>query len=121
MELDQMIKQAASALSDKKALDVRALKVDKLTSITEAFVIASAASASQLVAMADAAEEGLEKAGANLRRREGTPASGWVLLDFGSLMVHLFHQEKRQFYQLERLWADAEQVALPKECDNEHI
>jgi len=106
---------AVRALEDKKALDVNALKVDQLTSLTEIFVIASAASSSQLRAMADEVEERLTKAGQPPRKLEGTAASGWILLDLDGVMVQLFHQEKRKFYQMERLWADAEILHLSQE------
>lgn len=115
MEMKEKAMAVAAALEDKKALDIRVLSVENLTSLTDCFVIASAASASQLDAMADAVDEALSKRGEPPRKKEGTPQSGWVLLDLENVMVHLFHQEKRSFYQMERLWADGVTLPLPEQ------
>ena len=112
LELKEKVALIAKALKLKKAMDICALQVEKLTTLTEVFVIASAASASQLRAMADEVDETLGKAGDPPRALEGTAAGGWILIDCGSVIVQLFHKDKRNYYQIERLWADGTPLDL---------
>ena len=112
LELKEKVALIAKALKLKKGMDVCALQVEKLTTLTEVFVIASAASASQLRAMADEVEDTLGKAGDPPRTTEGTAAGGWILMDCGSVIVQLFHRDKRKYYQIERLWADGTPIDL---------
>lgn len=102
-----------SAIDDKKGLEVVALDVAELLQITEVFVIASGTSRRQVLTLAEAVRDRL-RADAELRplRVEGEEEGDWVLLDFGSVIVHLFQPDHRAFYDLERLWADAPRLAL---------
>lgn len=98
---------AARAADDKKARDLQILEVADILAVVDLFLLATAGSDRQLKAVADAIEEALrETHDRKPKRREGTPESGWVLLDYGDIVCHLFSTEQREFYALERLWAD---------------
>lgn len=106
----ELAKAAAQVLDDKLGVDVKILKVEDLTILTDYFVIASGTSNTQVRALADEVEQYLEKSGAKPRGIEGNPDGGWVLLDYGTVIIHVFHAQAREFYSLERLWADAKQI-----------
>ena len=101
-----MVDLAEKALYSKKAQDIIALDVAKLTVITEAMVIASGRSSVQVKSLARDVDEAMAKAGYELRRREGHEEGRWIILDFNEIIVHIFHHEQREFYHLERLWGD---------------
>lgn len=86
------------------------IDIGKSSSFTDYFVIATAQSPLQFSALAEHLEKELEPAGHRLRGKEGSPDSGWLLLDFGDLIVHIFSPEKRDFYRLEELWGKTSQV-----------
>jgi len=88
------------------------LKTTEVTILADYFVICTAGSTTQLKALSDEVEKVLKESGEMLLRREGHRVSDWVLIDFGSVIVHLFLQETREFYSLERLWADAKEIDL---------
>jgi ribosome-associated protein len=92
---------------DKKAADIVLLDLDELTTVADAFVICSGGSERQLAAIADGIVEGLRAEGVRPYGREGTPESHWVLIDFGSVIVHVFTPPERDYYQLERHWSGA--------------
>ncbi len=97
---------AAQAAADKLASDILLLDVSEQLVITDVFLLASAPSDRQVVAVVDNIEEQLRELGAKPLRREGEKEGRWVLLDFGDIVVHVQHQEERVFYALERLWKD---------------
>lgn len=101
-------KKAAQALDSKKAADVKILKVSDLTVLTEYFVIATGTSTTQVKALAEEAQYVLEQE-KEPARMEGK-SSEWILIDSGDVLVHVFLPEAREHYNLERLWADAEEV-----------
>jgi ribosome-associated protein len=101
---------AARAASDKQGEDVVVLDVRDLITITDYFVIASGASDRQVKTIAEEVEKALKERGVKPVRVEGEVASRWVLLDFVDLVVHVFHQDEREYYRLERLWIDAPRV-----------
>lgn len=101
---------AAKALDDKKARDVTVLKTAEQTVLADYFVICSGTSAPHVKALVDEVDRKLAEAGENLIRREGLRSDIWVLMDFGSVIVHVFTDEARKFYNLERLWSDSEVV-----------
>ena len=104
---------AAEAASDKKAEDIIALDVSQLLVVTEYFVIATGRTNIQVRAIADEVEEQLRaKAGEKPIGREGVGENKWVLLDYGDVVVHVFQPQERDFYRLERLWADAPRLAV---------
>ncbi|MGH3666422.1 MAG: ribosome silencing factor [Egibacteraceae bacterium] len=100
----------AGAAADKKASDIRILDLGELLAITDFFVIVSAANDRQLSTVADEVQRKAREVGRKPRRREGTKDSGWMLLDYGDVVVHAFTTEQRDYYDLERLWADAPTV-----------
>ncbi len=105
-EAVQLALAAADAASDVKADDVTILDVSELLVIVDLFLLATAGSDRQLKAIGDRIDERLREQGRRVLRREGTPEAGWVLLDYGDLVCHLFLAEQRGIYALERLWAD---------------
>ena len=111
---------AAEAISDKKGLDVEMLDVGDILSITDIFVIATGTSNIHVRSLAEGVEEALaDKANRKPLRREGMDQATWILLDYGDVVVHLFQPEQRDYYGLERLWADAPRIeveqALPSD------
>ena len=104
---------AAKALYDKKGKEISAIEITDLTTIADYFVIASGTSNTQINALCGAVEKALnEQAGEDPLRREGYRDGTWVLLDYGSIVIHIFSQEAREFYSLERLWNDGKPVDL---------
>ena len=106
MNASEMAVLAAKALDAKRAKDIVALKVDEMTVITDYMVIGSGRSVPQVKALAEHVEEELAKDDVFARRREGMSEGRWCVLDYGDVMVHVFHEQDREYYQLERLWAD---------------
>ena len=100
------------ALDNKKAKDIKLLRTRDVTILADYFVICTATSTTQLRTLSDEVEKQLKKNGELLRRREGNRAGGWILLDFACVIVHIFLKETREFYTLERLWGDAEDVDI---------
>ncbi len=104
---------AAKALSDKKGREIRVLEIAELTTLADYFVLATGSSNTQINALVDSVEKTLtEEAGEKPLHREGYRGGTWVLLDYGCIAVHVFNQEAREFYGLERLWQDGKPVDL---------
>ncbi|WP_024355754.1 ribosome silencing factor [Leucobacter chironomi] len=97
---------AVRAADDKGATAPVALQVTEQFGLADVFLIVTGAVERNVQAISDAIEDALNEAGVRTVRREGRESGRWVLLDFGDLIVHVFHQEERDFYQLERLWQD---------------
>ncbi len=115
---------AAKALDDKKARDVTVLKTAEQTVLADYFVICSGTSAPHVKALVDEVDRRLSEAGEDLIRREGLRSDIWVLMDFGSVIVHVFTDEARKFYNLERLWSDSQVVdpaSLPLPGQSEKV
>ena len=100
------------ALDDKLARDIKLLKTDQLTILADYFVICTATSTTQIKTLSDEVEKQLEELGEPPLRREGFRSGGWVIIDFGCVVTHIFLDETREFYGLERLWSDAEEIDL---------
>ncbi len=107
-DLNSMVETACEALSDKKGFDIKILDVSKLSSICDDFIIASGSNRSQIDALCSGVEEDMYKAGFKLRNREGSAMSGWILLDYNDVIIHIFSDEMREFYNIEHTWSDAE-------------
>ncbi|HEY5904662.1 MAG TPA: ribosome silencing factor [Actinomycetota bacterium] len=101
---------AARAAAEKQATDIVVLDVSKIIVITDHFVICSAGTQRQVRTVIDAVEEALRRLGVKPMRREGEPEAGWWLLDYVDVVVHVFGEEERAYYDLERLWSDAPEV-----------
>ena len=108
MDAKKIALTAARALDAKKGTQIVTLDVSMLTVITDYLVIATGRSVPQVKALADHVQEELEKAGVFTKRKEGVSAGHWIVLDYGDVMVHIFHEKDRQYYQLESLWANGE-------------
>lgn len=102
----------ARALDNKKGKDLRVLKTENLTTLGDYFVLCTAGSNTQVKAMSDACEEAAEKNGEPAHHIEGRGDGTWLLMDFSSVIVHIFTDEARKFYDLERLWGDAEEMDM---------
>jgi ribosome-associated protein len=102
--------RAARAAAEKQGRDIRVLQVRELIAITDYFVIVSGATDRQVKAIGDSVEDELRRSGSKAIRREGERDMRWLLLDFADLIVHVFHEEDRAYYELERLWKDAPDV-----------
>ena len=113
MEVLEILETAVKALDSKKGLDIRAIKIDDLTVIADYFVIATATSSTQVRALAEEVEYQLDLKNQPVHHIEGR-SSNWILLDYGSVIVHVFHREAREFYGLDRTWADGEQIDIEK-------
>ena len=102
----------ARALDSKKGQDIKVLKTGDLTTLADYFVLCTATSSTQVKAMSDACEEAAEAQGERVHHIEGHRGGTWLLMDFSSVVVHVFTDEARKFYDLERLWSDAQEVDL---------
>ncbi|MFT4287871.1 ribosome silencing factor [Nocardioides sp.] len=108
-----LVETAARAASDKLAQQIIAFDVSDQLAITDAFLLCSASNDRQVRAIVDEIEQRLRDLGEKPIRREGERDGRWVLIDYGDLVVHVQHEEERQFYALERLWRDCPVIALP--------
>ena len=104
--------QVTKALDEKKGMDIKLLKIDRVSSLADYFLICTGTSNTHVKTLCDYAEYTLENLGESMLGREGHRGNSWELLDYGTIVVHVFTEEAREFYALERLWADAEQVDL---------
>ncbi|GAB2883246.1 ribosome silencing factor [Nocardioides pacificus] len=111
----ELVRAAASAASDKQAVKIVAFDVSEQLTITDAFLIASASNDRQVKAVVDAVEDKLRELGAKPIRREGERDGRWVLIDYGDVVVHVQHEDEREFYALERLWRDCPVIDLPED------
>ena len=110
MQDQELVLKLAQTLYDKKAGEIAALKVGHLTVLCDYMVIASGRTATQVSALADEVDEMMAKEGVPLRRTEGAREGRWIVLDYGHILVHLFHRDERAFYNLDRLWNDGTNV-----------
>lgn len=108
-----LAKKVALSALEKKADDIVIMDLRKVTTMTDYFVVCSADSDTQVKAIADAVREGAREAGESIYRNEGYTDASWILLDYVDVVVHVFHKQTREFYNLEKLWGDAkfEQVS----------
>jgi ribosome-associated protein len=108
----ELARTAAAAADEKLATTIAGIDVSEQLALTDAFVIVSASSDRQVGAIVDEVEDQLRAKGAKPIRREGERDGRWVLLDFGDIVVHVQHDEEREFYELERLWKDCPEIDL---------
>jgi ribosome-associated protein len=105
----------SSLAADHKAKDIRAYDVRGLTVVADSFVICTAGSQPQMRAIFNAVKEGMKEFGVASRHTEGTFHSGWLIMDYGDVIFHVFREEAREFYDLDGFWADAPQLAMQLE------
>ena len=108
--LEALVKTAVAALQDKKGEDIRVIDISGVTVIADYFIIASGSNPNQVQALVDNVEEQMYKAGYDDPRVEGYNTASWVLLDYNDVIVHVFSQDDRLFYDLERIWRDGKEI-----------
>ena len=106
-EIRTQVLALCEALDNKKAFDILALNVADKTIIADWFIIASGRSTTQVKALCDELEEKAAERGLIAQRKEGYQEGRWIVVDFGTILVHIFHPEEREYYNVERLWMDA--------------
>ena len=102
--------EVTKALDEKKGMNIKLLKIDKVSSLADYFLICTGTSNTHVKTLCDYAEYTLEQLGEPMLGREGHRGNSWELLDYGTIVVHVFTEEAREFYDLERLWSDSEVV-----------
>lgn len=107
MDSNIVAQKIVEILEGKKAKDVKTLNIKEITIITDYFVICSGTSSTHIKALADEVEEKMKEVNVELLRKEGYDSARWILLDYNDVVVHIFHEEEREFYNLERLWSDS--------------
>ena len=107
LSAEHKARQAAQAALEKTAMDVMVLDVQRLSSVTDYFLVCSGKSTTHVQTISEAIREGLKAQGVRPLHAEGVAESGWVLLDYGDVLVHIFLEDTRLYYALERLWGDA--------------
>lgn len=112
MNAKEMLKIAYEALDDKKGEELRIIDISQISVMADYFLIASGGSTTQVQALVDNVEEKLAEKKVHAKRIEGNRTSGWVLMDYGDIVVHVFDRENRLFYDLERIWSDGKEVEI---------
>lgn len=107
LSAEETVRLCARVALEKKAEGLMVLDLQGISTVADFFLLASARSITQLKTIVEAVEAALETQGVRIRHAEGLPESGWLLLDYGDVIVHIFMEETRAFYALERLWGDA--------------
>lgn len=110
MDSKEAAKIVITAMDEKKAEDIRVIGIEEISSIADYFIIASGKNVNQVHAIADEIEEKLGRAGLSPKQVEGYQNANWVLMDYGDLIVHVFDQDNRLFYNLERIWKDGKTI-----------
>ncbi len=110
MESKQLSQEICKILSSKKARDIVKISVSEKTVLADYFIIASGSSTSQVKALCEYVDEGMSKLGVEVKRRDGEGEGRWAVLDYGDCIVHIFNDETRLFYHLERLWGDESNI-----------
>ena len=109
-EIARRVGEAVSAAEDRQAIDLKVLDLAQVSDFTDYFLICSGANERQVQAIAEAVDESLRRGKVRPLHQEGMNGGNWVLLDYGDFIVHVFRDETRRFYALERLWSDAPEV-----------
>lgn len=112
-DLQPEIRAVVEAAQDKQASNITVLKLTGVSAFADYFVLCSGQSGPQLRAISEAIEERLDREGMRLKHREGKSVSEWVLLDYGSIVIHIFGEGARRYYDLERLWRNTERLDVP--------
>jgi len=107
-----IVKKAYQALSDKKGEDIKIIEIGKLSTVADYFIIANGSNAPHVESLVDNVEEELLKEKIHAERIDGVRSSGWILMDYNDVVVHVFSKEDRLFYDLERIWRDGKEVDI---------
>ena len=111
MDRTELMKNIVATLDSKKATNIKSLEITELTSVADYFVIATGTSGTHIRALSDEVQDTLTKQGVEPKHIEGK-STGWILLDYGTVVVHLFTPDQRELYSLEHLWADAREIDI---------
>mgnify|MGYP002619553450 FL=1 len=106
MTSKELAKLACDALDDKKALEIKVINIENVSTLADYFIIASGTNRNQVQAMADNVDETLGRAGYEPKQIEGYQNANWILMDYRDIVIHIFDEENRLFYDLERIWRD---------------
>lgn len=109
----ELLEEAAAILGRRKAEDITAIDIGGVSVLADYFLLCSGGSTTQVKSLAEELEDKLSQLGVEPRRVEGAQTATWIILDYGDVVVHVFHRETRSFFNLERLWADCGRVELP--------
>ena len=110
MDRTELMKNIVATLDNKKATDIKSLEITELTAVADYFVIANGTNSSQVEAMVDEVTDALAKNKIHAERIEGIRSSGWILMDYNDVVIHIFSREDRLFYDLERIWRDGKAI-----------
>ena len=110
MNSKEIARMACEAMEDKKAQDIKIIQIEQISTLADYFIIASGTNRSQVQAMADNVDEVLGRAGVEAKQMEGYQSANWILMDYGDLIIHVFDEENRLFYDLERIWRDGKEL-----------
>ena len=106
METDVLLEKIVEVLESKKAKDIKVINITEISIMADYFVICSGTTTTHIHSLADELEFKMDELGVSLHHKEGYNSARWILMDYGDVIVHIFHEEDREFYNLERLWAD---------------
>ena len=112
MEAKEMARLAVAALEDRKAVDVKVINIENISTLADYFIIASGTNRNQVQAMSEAVEEELQKHDIHPINIEGYQTANWILMDYGDIVLHIFDAENRLFYDIERIWKDGSPAEL---------
>ncbi len=112
MNSKELVKIAYKALDDKKGHMINIIDINEVSSMGDYFIIADGTNKNQVQALCDNVEESMQKAGAKLKNREGYSNGGWILLDYYDIIIHIFAEEERSFYDLDHIWRDGKIVSI---------
>ena len=107
-----IVKKAYQALIDKKGEDIKIIEIGKLSTVADYFIIANGSNAPHVESLVDNVEEELVKENIHAERIEGVKSSGWILMDYSDVVIHVFSKEDRLFYDLERIWKDGKEIQV---------
>ena len=112
MTSKELAKLACDSLDDKKALEIKVINIENVSTLADYFIIASGTNHNQVQAMADNVDETLGRAGYEPKQIEGYQNANWILMDYRDILIHIFDEENRLFYDLERIWRDGTVVEV---------
>ncbi len=107
---NEAVNLAYSAVDDKKGIDIKVINIENISVIADYFIITSGSNVNQVKALADNVQEELGKAGYDYKQIEGYNTANWILMDYGNIIIHIFNQDDRLFYDLERIWRDGKYI-----------
>lgn len=111
METFEKVKIAVKALDSKKAYDIKVIKIDDLTILGDYFILATGSSSTQVKSLSEVVDEKMSEQGIEPNHIEGK-TSGWILLDYGDVVIHVFGRDEREFYSIEKIWQDGTQIDI---------